>query len=59
MRVAHHHLVTTRDVGAYPDRHLYYLIRDYVPGVTLRDVLVTVATVLGALLIAALPYVLR
>jgi serine/threonine protein kinase len=38
-RLVHHNLVLTRDVGAYPDRHIYFAVRDYVNGVTLQKLL--------------------
>lgn len=35
----HQSLVLTRDFGGYPDKALYYIVRDHVDGPTLRDVL--------------------
>jgi len=37
--LVHHNLVLTREVRAFPDRHIYYAVRDYVDGVTLQKVL--------------------
>lgn len=37
--LVHHHLVLTREVRAFPEQHLYYFVRDYVPGVTLQKLL--------------------
>jgi serine/threonine-protein kinase len=39
VRLVHHNLVLTREVDAYPDRHIYFAVRDYVPGVTLQKLL--------------------
>jgi serine/threonine protein kinase len=35
----HHNLVVTRDVRSFPDRHIYYTVRDYIDGVTLQKLL--------------------
>jgi serine/threonine protein kinase len=35
----HPSLVLTRDFGGYPDKSLYYVVRDHIDGPTLRDVL--------------------
>jgi serine/threonine protein kinase len=39
MKLVHHGLVLTREVRSFPDRHLYFAVRDYVDGVTLHKVL--------------------
>lgn len=39
MHFIHHNLVLTREVRAFPDRHVYYAVRDYVNGVTLQKLL--------------------
>jgi serine/threonine protein kinase len=39
MRYVHQNLVVTRDVRAFPDRDVCYVVRDFVSGVTLRQVL--------------------
>jgi serine/threonine protein kinase len=36
LRFVHHNLVLTREVRAFPDREVYYAVRDYVNGVTLQ-----------------------
>jgi serine/threonine protein kinase len=33
----HHNLVLTREVRSFPEHKLFYTVRDYVPGATLRD----------------------
>jgi serine/threonine protein kinase len=38
-KFVHQNLVPTRDVRAFPDQNLYYVVRDYVGGVTLQKVL--------------------
>ncbi len=39
VKLVHHNLVLTREVKAYPDRHIYFAVRDYVDGVTLQKLL--------------------
>jgi serine/threonine protein kinase len=39
VRLVHQNLVLTREVRAYPDRHIYFVVRDYVDGVTLQKLL--------------------
>ena len=39
IKLVHHNLVLTREVRAFPDRHIYYVVRDYVDGVTLQKLL--------------------
>jgi serine/threonine protein kinase len=39
VRLVHHNLVLTRDMGAFPELDVYYAVRDYVPGLPLREVL--------------------
>jgi serine/threonine-protein kinase len=39
VRYVHHNLVLTREVRAFADRDVYYTVRDYVAGVTLREAL--------------------
>jgi serine/threonine protein kinase len=36
LKLVHHNLVLTREVKAYSDRHIYFVVRDYVDGVTLQ-----------------------
>jgi hypothetical protein len=38
-RYIHQSLISTRDVGALPDRQIYYTVRDFIEGVTLREIL--------------------
>jgi serine/threonine-protein kinase len=35
----HHNLLSVRDIGSDPERHLYYVVRDYVEGITLQQLL--------------------
>jgi serine/threonine protein kinase len=37
----HQNLALTREVRAFPDRNIYYAVRDYIPGVTLQRLLET------------------
>jgi serine/threonine protein kinase len=37
--LVHENLALTRETRAFPDRHIYFAVRDYVPGVTLQRVL--------------------
>jgi serine/threonine protein kinase len=37
--LVHHNLVLTREARALPEQNLYYTVRDYVAGATLREVL--------------------
>src|SRR5262249_41746384 len=39
MKLVHHGLVLTREVRAFPDRHLFFVVCDYVDGVTLHKLL--------------------
>jgi serine/threonine protein kinase len=39
LRLVHHNLVLTREVRAFPERHVYYVVRDHVDGVTLQKLL--------------------
>jgi serine/threonine protein kinase len=39
VRYVHHNLVLTRESRDFPDRNLYYAVRDYVNGVTLQKLL--------------------
>jgi serine/threonine protein kinase len=39
LKLVHQNLVLTRDVRAFPDRHVYYAVRDYVEGLTLQKLL--------------------
>jgi serine/threonine protein kinase len=39
MSFVHQNLVVTRDVMAFPDRNVYYTVRDHVDGVTLQKLL--------------------
>ena len=39
VKLVHQNLVLTREVRAFPDRHIYYVVRDYVDGVTLQKLL--------------------
>jgi serine/threonine protein kinase len=39
VRLVHQNLVLTREARAFPDQAVYYTVRDYVDGVTLREVL--------------------
>ncbi len=39
VKLVHHNLVVTRDVGAFPERRVYYVVRDHVDGATLQKVL--------------------
>lgn len=39
LRLVHHNLVLTREARAFPDRNIYYAVRDYVDGVTLQRLL--------------------
>jgi serine/threonine protein kinase/pSer/pThr/pTyr-binding forkhead associated (FHA) protein len=39
LRFVHHNLVLTREARAFPERRLYYAVRDYVEGVTLQKLL--------------------
>jgi serine/threonine protein kinase len=39
LKLVHQNLALTRDVRAYPDRHIYCAVRDYVDGVTLQKLL--------------------
>jgi serine/threonine protein kinase len=39
VRFVHHNLVLTREARAFPDRHVYYAVSDYVNGVTLQKLL--------------------
>jgi serine/threonine protein kinase len=39
VRLVHHNLVLTRDARAFADSGLYFTVRDYVEGATLREVL--------------------
>jgi serine/threonine protein kinase len=39
LKFNHQNLVLTRDVGAFPDRHVYYTVRDFIDGVTLQKLL--------------------
>jgi len=38
-RSIHQNLISTRDVGAIPDRQIYFTVRDFIEGVTLKEVL--------------------
>jgi serine/threonine protein kinase/uncharacterized caspase-like protein len=38
VRFVHQNLVLTRETKAFPERDIYYTVRDYVPGATLREV---------------------
>src|SRR5262249_12608608 len=35
-RFIHQNLVLTREIRAFPDRNLYFIVRDYIEGVTLQ-----------------------
>jgi serine/threonine protein kinase len=37
--LVHEKLALTRDARAFPDRNVYFVVRDYIPGVTLQRVL--------------------
>ena len=39
IKLVHHNLVLTREVRAFPERHIYYVVRDHVQGVTLQKLL--------------------
>jgi Protein kinase domain/Caspase domain len=39
IKLVHQNLVLTREVRAFSDRHIYYVVRDYVDGVTLQKLL--------------------
>jgi serine/threonine protein kinase len=39
VRLVHQNLVVTREVRAFTERHIYYVVRDYVDGVTLQRLL--------------------
>jgi serine/threonine protein kinase len=39
VRFVHHNLLLTREARAFPDQDIYYTVRDYVAGATLREVL--------------------
>jgi serine/threonine protein kinase len=39
VKLVHHNLVLTREARDFPDRHIYYAVRDYVEGVTLQRML--------------------
>jgi serine/threonine protein kinase/uncharacterized caspase-like protein len=39
VRLVHQNLALTRDVQAFTDRDLYFTLRDFIPGATLREVL--------------------
>jgi serine/threonine protein kinase len=39
VKLVHHNLVLTREVRAFPDRHIYYAMRDHVDGVALQKLL--------------------
>ena len=39
LRFVHHNLALTREARAFPDRNIYYAVRDYVDGVTLQRLL--------------------
>jgi serine/threonine protein kinase len=39
LKLIHHNLVLTREVKAYSEQHIYFVVRDYVDGVTLQKVL--------------------
>jgi serine/threonine protein kinase len=39
VRLVHQNLALTRDVLAFSDRELYFTLRDFIPGATLREVL--------------------
>jgi serine/threonine protein kinase len=39
IRLVHQNMVLTREVRAFADREIYYTVRDYVAGATLREVL--------------------
>jgi serine/threonine protein kinase len=39
MQFVHQNLVLTREVGSFPGKGVYFTVRDYVPGVTLQEVL--------------------
>jgi serine/threonine protein kinase len=41
VHLVHEKLALTREVWTFPDRHIYFTMRDYVPGVTLQRVLET------------------
>jgi serine/threonine protein kinase len=39
VKLVHQNLVLTREVRSFSDRHIYYVVRDYVDGVTLQKLL--------------------
>ena len=39
VKLVHHNLVTTREVRPYPERNVYYAVRDFVEGATLQKLL--------------------
>jgi serine/threonine protein kinase len=39
VKLVHQNLVVTREVRAFSDRHIYFVVRDYVDGVTLQKLL--------------------
>jgi serine/threonine protein kinase len=39
VRLNHHNLIPTRDVGEFGDKGIYYTVRNYIEGTTLREVL--------------------
>jgi serine/threonine protein kinase len=39
IRLVHHNLVLTREVRSFPERNIYYAVRDYVEGITLQKLL--------------------
>ena len=39
VKLIHQNLVVTREVRAFPDRHIYFVVRDYVDGATLQKLL--------------------
>ncbi len=41
VKLVHHNLVLTREIRYFPDRHIYYVVRNYVDGITLQKLLVS------------------
>jgi serine/threonine protein kinase len=59
VRLVHHNLVLTREVRAFPDRHIYYAVRDYIDGITLQKLLETGRTFTSAQIVKILRQILQ
>jgi serine/threonine protein kinase len=63
VKLVHHNLVTTREVRPFPERNVYYAVRDFVEGATLQKLLESgrvfdadqIAMVLRQILLALTP----